>query len=447
MRWSRHPSGDGGHGRARPAYPGGVSQVRRPADAESLRRDALLAAGLAVAGAFIAVLTRTVQQGMYGEQQPAWMFVLFSVLLAAPLAWRRRAPVAAMLACSAIYLAGARLEAVELTVSQVVLFLAFYSVGAWSTDRRRANVSRLVVVVVMALWLVLAAVEGFYEPETGEYGVQAYLSLLAVQVAVNAAYFAGAWVFGNRSWQQALEREALERAQAEVRAQQAQLTEQAISLERLRIARELHDVVAHHVSAMGIQAGAARRTLERDPERAAAALRSVEDSARTAIAELATMVGALRSTEETDAPMPTLADLPDLIRAAREHGPVELDVVGEPREVSPVVELTVYRVVQESLTNVRKHATPTARTDVRLRYLPDAVEIEISDDGAGSLAHRAPGLGVGQTGMRERVAAVGGTIEMGPKSRGGYLVRASIPSRPPVSTTALVPASAAKETA
>lgn len=181
---------------------------------------------------------------------------------------------------------------------------------------------------------------------------------------------------------------------------------------------------------MGIQAGAARRLLDRDPDRAATALRSVEESAREAIAELGTMVGALRSTDESDAPMPTLADLADLVRAAGEDGSVHREVVGEPRPLSPAVELTLYRVAQESLTNVRKHAGPGARADVRLRYLQDAVEIEIADDGGGVRAGRAPGLGVGQTGMRERVAAVGGTIEIGPKSRGGYLVRARIPTGP-----------------
>lgn len=404
-------------------------RVRRPPDAQALRRDALLALALGLASAFIAVLTHTVQTQMSGSQRPAWMFVVCSLVLALPLVWRRRAPMTSMVVGSALYIVAATIGAMELTVSQVVLFLAFYSVGAWSEQRRRAFVVRLLVVVGMAVWLLVTAIDGFYSPETGELGVQAYFAWLTIQVAVNAAYFGGAWVFGDRSWDQALEREALERAQAEVRAQQALLTEQAISLERLRIARELHDVVAHHVSAMGIQAGAARRMLQRDPDRASTALRSVEDSARAAIAELGTMVGALRSAGESDAPMPTLADLPDLLRAAREHGSVDHAVVGDPRPVSPAVELTIYRVVQEALTNVRKHAGPAARADVRLRYRPTSLEIEIADDGTGASSSAAPGLGVGQTGMSERVAAVGGTLEMGPKSRGGYLVRATIPTR------------------
>ncbi|GAB2605792.1 sensor histidine kinase [Pseudactinotalea suaedae] len=394
-----------------------------------LRADALTALALAFVGAFVAVLVWTAE--IQPIEQPLWMAMMFSVLIAIPLAWRRRLPVVAMVGSSAAYMVGGELGAMELTVSQVVVFLAFYSVGAWCADRRLAFRSRMVLVVVMAIWLVSSGIRGFYSPETGEYGVQAFFSLFMVQVLVNAAYFSGGWVFGDRSWQQAVERETLERAQAEVRAQQAQLTEQAISLERLRIARELHDVVAHHVSAMGIQAGAARRMLTRDPERATTALRAVEDSARTAIAELGTMVGALRSRDESDAPMPTLADLRDLVAAARAHGPVDVEIVGEPRQLSPAIELTAYRVVQEALTNTRKHAGAGARADVRVRYLDDALEVEIADDGAQARTSRAPGLGVGQTGMKERVAAMGGTIEMGPKSRGGYLVRAAIPTSNP----------------
>jgi signal transduction histidine kinase len=399
---------------------------RRPADAAMRRTDALTALGLALASALVAVLTWTAQIQQF--DRPMWMAVLFSVLIATPLAWRRSHPVAATVATSVAYVVGGELGAMELTVSQVVLFLPFYSIGAWCTDRTLAFRARVATVVIMAIWLASAGIRGFYSPETGEYGVQAFFSLFMIQVIINAAYFGAGWVFGDRSWQQAVEREALEQAQAEVRAQQAQLTEQAISLERLRIARELHDVVAHHVSAMGIQAGAARRVLSRDPERAAAALRSVEDSARTAISELGTMVGALRSTDESNGPMPTLADVRDLVNQAREHGPVDLEVVGERRELSPAVELTAYRVIQEALTNTRKHAGPGARADVRIRYLPQALEVEIGDDGAASVSSGAPGLGVGQTGMAERVAALGGTIEMGPKSRGGYLVRAAIPT-------------------
>ncbi len=407
-----------------------MTEFRRPADDGMQRRDALTAALIGLGAALVAALQWYLAGAMdQPHDAPAWLFVLVSAVFAAPLAFRRRWPIPVMVIVSIYYAVAVELGVLEVTVAQVVLFLPFYTVGAWEPRRRAATTSRLIVVIAMGLWLLSSAVRGFTDPETGEYGVQAFYTLFAIQVVINVAYFGAGWVFGDRAWQQALEREALESAQAEVRAQQAQLTEQAISLERLRIARELHDVVAHHVSAMGIQAGAARRVLGRDPDRAAEALRSVEQSSRSAIAELGTIVTALRSQDENDAPMPTLADLRDLVVAAREHGTVRLEIIGDPRPLSHVVELTAYRVVQESLTNVRKHAGPGASADVRLRYLTDVLEVEISDDGAGERKHAAAGLGVGQTGMSERVAAVGGTIEMHGKTRGGYLVRASMPTR------------------
>jgi signal transduction histidine kinase len=223
-----------------------------------------------------------------------------------------------------------------------------------------------------------------------------------------------------------------------------------VELERSRIARELHDVVAHHVSVMGLQAGAARRVLERDPARASSdpraveALTVVEQNAREAVDELQRMLGALR--EPGDVPSTTastrgLAQLGELVAEAQAAGlPVSFAAVGEEKPVPPAIGLTVYRIAQESLTNVRKHAGPRASADVRLRYLADAVEIEVSDDGAGAAgADRAArprsaargtaqaGSRLGQIGMRERVAAAGGELELGPKPRGGYRVRARLP--------------------
>jgi signal transduction histidine kinase len=219
----------------------------------------------------------------------------------------------------------------------------------------------------------------------------------------------------------------------------------------MRIARELHDSVAHHVSVMGVQAGAARRVLERDPEAAASALASIEQSARDAVDELHRTVAALRApgdpadsdlstgdgavaTETTDAPASTLRieRLPHLVDDVRTAGlPVELTVVGEAHDVTPMVDLAVYRIAQEALTNVRKHAGASARADVRVRWLDDAIELEVTDTGVGGRTSPGPDGtgGLGQVGMRERVAAVGGTLELGPRPRGGYLVRARVPYR------------------
>lgn len=196
----------------------------------------------------------------------------------------------------------------------------------------------------------------------------------------------------------------------------------------MRIARELHDVVAHHVSAMGVQAGAARRVLATDPEKAADALRHVEQSARDAIGELRALVVTLRAEDDGTGSAPGLDDLPALVDSAVATGQrVALTEVGEPRTVSPMVGLTAYRIVQEALTNARKHAGPLAQVDVRVRYLDDELEVEVADDGRGG-GSGAHGAGAGVLGMRERVSALDGVLEVGPRSRGGWLVRARMPS-------------------
>lgn len=200
-----------------------------------------------------------------------------------------------------------------------------------------------------------------------------------------------------------------------------------VTEERMRIARDLHDVVAHHVSVMGIQAGAARRVLDSDPEKARDSLQTVEQTARTAIKELRGLLGVLRADAEPDLRVnPGLDDLQELLDNARAAGlQVEHGVYGDPREVSPAVALSAYRVVQEALTNVVKHAD-AERVDVRMRFLDSALELEISDDGRGRPTAQSPGFGL--VGMRERLAVHGGSLETGPRRDAGYLVRASLPT-------------------
>lgn len=414
--------------------------VRQAPDARSLRADTLTAALLALFGCVMVALSALT--GMQFTDMPIWQPMLFAVLLAAPLVLRRVHPVPVAIVQTIVYIVAGELGAIELYVSQVNLFMAFYSIGAWDADRRRAHWTRLIIVIAMAVWLATSAIRGFLDPETGERGVSAFFAFLLIQIVVNAAYFGGAWVFGNRAWRSAIEQEELAAAHAEIQAQQAQLADQAVSLERLRIARELHDVVAHHVSAMGVQAGAARRVLDRDPVKASDALRHVEQSARDAIGELRSLVVTLRSEDDGASAAPDIGALPDLVEAAQESGQrVELQTIGEPRAVSPMVGLTAFRIVQEALTNSRKHAGPVAKVDVRLRYLADEVEVEVTDDGRGG-GSGAHGAGAGLMGMRERVAALGGSLEVGPRSRGGWLVRARIPSPGPAGTRAPEAASA-----
>lgn len=230
----------------------------------------------------------------------------------------------------------------------------------------------------------------------------------------------------------------------------------AVAEERVRIARELHDIVAHGVSLMTIQIAAARRVAATKPESADQALAAAEQAGRQSLAELRSLLAVLRSADASlgaasgarpdgpsgttvddeaapTAPLPRLADIPGLVDNLRTAGlDVALEVTGAvPDHVPPGVELAAYRVVQESLTNVVRHA-PSARVVVDLDYAPDGIDIVVDDDGAGLMAVRSAPSGHGLMGMRERVAAGSGTLEVGPRSSGpGWRVHARFPVRTP----------------
>jgi signal transduction histidine kinase len=199
--------------------------------------------------------------------------------------------------------------------------------------------------------------------------------------------------------------------------------------ERVRIARELHDVVAHHVSVMGVQAGAARLVMERDPSKATAALASIEASSRQAVTEMHRLLGFLRQAGDPDRPArPGLDQVDDL--AATMSGSqltVEVGIEGDRRPLPPTVDVSAYRIVQEALTNTLKHGG-ASRADVRLRYWPGELEVEVIDDGRGAaVAPDGPG-GLGLIGMRERAALHGGQLTAGPASGGGFAVRVTLPT-------------------
>jgi signal transduction histidine kinase len=201
----------------------------------------------------------------------------------------------------------------------------------------------------------------------------------------------------------------------------------AVADERARIARELHDVIAHSVSVMVVQAGAAEEVLGSRPDLALTALRAVQETGRQALVEMSRLVGLLRDDHEELglAPQPGIAALDTLVAQVRTAGlPVELRIEGDPATVPLGIDLSAYRVVQEALTNALKHAGD-ARAKVRLRYLVDALEVEIVDDGGGSGNGHAGGHGL--VGMRERVAVFGGEFAAGPRAEGGFEVRARLP--------------------
>jgi signal transduction histidine kinase len=228
---------------------------------------------------------------------------------------------------------------------------------------------------------------------------------------------------------------SIELAVAADRAQREQeaMAQAAVQEERARIARELHDVVAHNVGLIVLQAGGARSVLATDPDRARTALLHVEETGRQTLAEMRHLVGILREDEgEERQPLPRLERLPALVDEARAGGlTVNLDVEGSPVELPAGLELAVYRLIQEALTNVRKHA-PASHVRARLAYEPDRLRIEVTDDGGPSGAAAAPtrdvsGLGHGLIGMRERVQVYDGQMQAGPLPGGGFRVEATLP--------------------
>jgi len=247
-------------------------------------------------------------------------------------------------------------------------------------------------------------------------------------VPLVTAWFVGDSVAARRRYLAGL----AEQAECE-RAAEAERARQQVREERVRIARELHDVVAHTLAVITVQAGVGRRLADRRPEQASAALESIETIGRTAQDELRVVLGLLREEETGTAPLtpaPRLADVPGLVEAVRASGtPVELRMSGADRQLSPALELSVYRVIQEALTNVVKHA-PGARAAIDLAVSARQVRLEIADDGgpAGDAGPcGAPGPGHGIVGMRERIGAFGGWLVAAPCAERGFRVAAEIP--------------------
>ncbi|AMB60061.1 sensor histidine kinase [Microterricola viridarii] len=428
------------------------------------RNDLLLALALAIGTTISLVLFRAT--GTFSDT-PGWQSTLWIVAVTMPLALRRRWPEAVAVVSSLAFAAAYVFETGEFLFSQICLFVAIYSVGAWGRNRKVATIVRAVIVSGMLAWvfwqLVYYSAVQDYLPELPREGsLSPYLAYGLINIITNLLYFGGAWFFGDSAYRSARAKALLEQRTVELAAERERTKQQAVALERLRIARELHDVVAHHVSVMGVQAGAARRVLERDPAQASRSLSAIEQNARSAVDELHLLLGTLRSEQPEPGAAPAhqssstrgIEQLPELVADAEAAGlPVTLSVIGEARGVPGGVSLSLFRVAQEALTNARKHGGGGARADLRVRYLAEAVELEVSDTGVGASArggaaratNSASGSGLGHIGMRERVAAVGGRIEIGPRARGGYLVRAQFPIAPALVSTSPIngePASA-----
>ncbi|HEX2893403.1 MAG TPA: sensor histidine kinase [Marmoricola sp.] len=365
-------------------------------------RDALVP-GAVAAVAVVEVLANT-------AIRPEAVALIVELGLAAALWWRHQRPLLAVGAVAVLQvveaLAGVPLEQplVPLLASAIVIYAL---VAHGSLGRGLAGLAMMVVAVAV-------------ETVAQDKGLANFT--FAMVFAIGTFMVARTVAYRTRH------ADAMQERADEVELRREDDLRRAAEAERTRIARELHDVVAHSVGVMVVQAGAAERVLERDPESAVAALHAVQTTGRQAIAEMARLVSMLREGGEEIglAPQPGLDDLAALVEDARRAGlPVDLRIEGSTQPVPPALGLTVYRIVQEALTNVRKHAG-AARATVLLDYRRGALVAEISDTGDGT-SLRGPGTGHGLIGMRERVAMYGGTLDVGASAGGGFSVRARLP--------------------
>jgi signal transduction histidine kinase len=414
------------------------------------RRDWLVGILLSAVGVLFLEMARSVTEISAGGHA-LWMQWGAIVSGAMLMVWRRQHPIlVGCLAAAHMFLVGVTMPMVMGQLAlQTVYFVAIYAAVAYARHRRSALLVVAGITVFMLLWVgwQLALGGGIAEitKDARADGADGWFSptvgAVVTTMAINAFYFVGAILVGQIAWRGARQRARLEEQASTIAAQAEELRRRAVVDERLRIARELHDVVGHHVAVIGIQAGAARRVLPRRPDEASSALGQIEESSRDAVTQMRDLLGTLRDIEATAegvtssrSPEPTLADLPDLVGERNAHGVRTAYELVESREgaharVAPSIGLTLYRITQEALANITRHSTAT-QSDVVLRVVDDApagayAEVEVLDNGRPR--NGTSGSGLGQLGMRERAASHKGTVEIGPRTTGGYRVRVRIP--------------------
>jgi len=365
---------------------------------------------LALALTFVSVTSVVVSANHADRTVPALELILVP-FTTAPVALRRYRPVAVL----AITAAAGALILIFTSQAQfpVGVLIALYTVA--SRCERRVSIRA-------AEWVALPLTAGVFVNTGARPG----------RTIPELAVFAIAWVIGDNIRTRRAYLAELEARAARLEREREEKAERAVIEERTRIARELHDVIAHNVSVMVVQASAGQEVFESDPRRAREALEAIASTGRAALTELRRLLGVIRAEEEPGtraayAPQPGIGYLEELVGQVRETGlAVELSVLGEPRALPEGVGLCAYRIVQEALTNTLKHAAATA-AQVSVRYAPDALELAVLDDGRGVAPHNGDDAGHGLIGMRERVSLFGGQLTAHARADRGYEVRARIP--------------------
>ena len=344
---------------------------------------------------------------------------LASLVITLPLLVRRTFPAAALAVMTAGCLLALAVSTMPSAAGIIAVPILVYTLARWS-GRTLARLAWAVAVVGSFLGPARWALRGFGD-------VTVFLvSVVACFAVVSAAHVVGRKLRESEDSASRQERSEAERVRL-LESEQEQRSRAATVDERNRIARELHDIVAHSLSVIVVQAEGGRAVAARHPERAGEVLGTIAETGREALTETRRILGVLREGREGAGaeygPQPGLADIADLVRRTSDQA--ELTTFGTPPPLAPAVGLTAYRVVQESLTNVLKHAGPGARARVVLACTADAVEIEVADD--GGTATVPDGQGHGLRGMAERVSLHDGELSAGPGPTGGFVVRARIP--------------------
>jgi signal transduction histidine kinase len=345
--------------------------------------------------------------------------VAAAVVVAVALAWRRRAPVASagvVLATLAVISVSAQAGGLWMALAAIV---AVYSVAA--------HAERWPALLVAGLWCLAGALAIAREDNRDAWEFLGNFAFFAVLLT------AAPWLAGRVVRRRQARATQLEDHAATVERESDERARAAVAEERLRIARELHDVVGHALGTIVVQAGAERATRPAAPESTRTTLLTIERTGREALGEMRRLLDLMRRADDRVAlaPQPRLDQLPELIDGVRATGlPVELAVDGEPHALAPGVDLAAYRIVQEALTNTLKHAGP-AHARVRIRYTPTALELDVADDGESDAdGAGAEPSGHGLIGMRERVALLHGSLTTGARREGGYQVSARLPYGP-----------------